>query len=140
MQRNQKESKIQGAVDLALVKQKFHQWRQTRKHRERIPERLWRLAVELTSTYAISRVTRELGLSFTGLKNRLKVDSKPGSGIINKSSSFVELSLLPESDALPQRSGCVLELTRVDGSNLKIYSPIGGRIDIMGICENFLKG
>lgn len=141
MRRVQKGSKIQGEVeDLALVKQKFQKWRLTRKHRGRIPEKLWQLAVKLTSTYAISRVSRELGLSFPALKNRLEVYSKPCSDIIDKSTSFVELEVLPESGVLPLGSGCVMELTRVDGANLKIYSTMGSRVDITGICENFLKG
>jgi hypothetical protein len=70
----------------------------------------------------------------------LNVDSKSESGIIDKSDSFVEVKVLPESGILPMNSACVMEVTLVDGANLKIYSTMGNHIDIMGICENFLKG
>jgi hypothetical protein len=141
MSKGQEKSNIQAqGQDLELAKQKIQKWRLTSKHKERIPEELWQLAVSLTSTYRIGRVARELRLNFSALKNRLDVDSKAESGIIDKSDSFVEVKVLPENGVLPMSSACVMELTRVDGANLKIYSTMGSRIDIMGICENFLKG
>jgi hypothetical protein len=61
-------------------------------------------------------------------------------GMMDKSDPFVEIKMLPDGVNIPISSSCVMELTRVDGANLKIYSAMGVQVDILRICEQFLKG
>jgi hypothetical protein len=141
MPKCQEQSNIesQGRV-LEQAKQRFQQWRRNKSHREPIPEELWDLAVELTSRCGISQVARELSLNFSALKKRMIGKAENTRDTMDKPGSFVELNMLADGVNLPLSSVCVMELTRVDGANLKIYSAMGVQVDILRICEQFLKG
>ena len=141
MQGNQKKpGKAWNDKDVEQAKQRLHEWRKNKKHREPIPEELWQLAAELSTRFGISQVARELRLNFMALKKRVTGKADHRKAEVDKGDSFVEIKMLPEESHIPVNSSCVMELTRRDGANLKIYSTMGCRIDIMGICENFLKG
>jgi hypothetical protein len=141
MQENQKKpGKALNDKDVEQTKQRLQEWRKNKKHREPIPEELWQLAVELSSRFGISQVARELKLNFMALKKRVTGKTGQRKIEIDKGDSFVEIKMLPGESPVPVNSSCVMELTRVDGSNLKIYSAVGGRIDIVKICEQFLNG
>jgi hypothetical protein len=92
---------------------------------------------------------------------RLKAESPTGFGSDSPTDSegdFLEVKLggtnstvaLPHLSMLGRmpdsvRSSCLMELSKSDGSTLKVYSSIGigehmERIDINRICEAFLKG
>lgn len=49
----------------------FKSWRQTRVHREPIPEHLWEAAVSLTKTYPASKVAQILHLNYSKLKQKM---------------------------------------------------------------------
>lgn len=153
---------VHEVLTLELVGQHFKEWRSRKKNRDRIPMELWRQAVDLTAQYSISEVCKNLGLGFGDLKkhvlaNReiskaLGCDPSKESGEnfleikldgTNSTAAFPHLSMLgcmPDS----VRSSCLMELSKSDGSMLKVYSSIGigeqmERIDINRICETFLK-
>jgi len=141
MQKNQKKpGKAWNDRGVEQVKQRLLEWRKNKKHREPIPEELWQLAAELSSRFGISPVARELRLNFMALKKRVTGKTDHRKAEIDKGDSFVEIKMLPGESHIPVNGSCVMELTRTDGANLKIYSTMGSRIDIVGICENFLKG
>jgi hypothetical protein len=98
------------------------------------------LAVALSSRFGISPVARELCLNFMALKKRVTGKTDHSKVEIDKGDSFVEIKMLPGENHVPINSSCVMELTRVDGANLKIYSAVGGHIDIVKICGQFLNG
>ena len=154
--------------DIEAVRLKFHNWRSQRKFGTRIPEELWNLAIELTFKHPIGRVCRILGLNFVDLKHRVHgvhgVQSKENKEYPSKSSigssPFIELKVgdpPPPSrdssdspDPIPsilgfvsggsQGSQCLMELSRADGTTMRIYSTaVSSSIDITGICESFLK-
>lgn len=50
----------------------FTQWRRRRRRRERIPERLWRMAVDAALAGGVSVTARRLGLNRTQLQERLR--------------------------------------------------------------------
>jgi hypothetical protein len=57
---------------LESVRDRFEQWRETRKNRrERIPEDLWSAAVRLCDQYSVNRISRTLGLNYNDLKKRI---------------------------------------------------------------------
>jgi hypothetical protein len=126
--------------DIELARQRLEEWRKNKKHREPIPEELWQLAVELSSRFGISQVARELRLNFMALKKRVTDKTGQRKIEIDKGDSFMEIKMLPGDSYVPVNSSCVMELTRVDGANLKIYSAVGGHIDIVKICGQFLNG
>ncbi|MHB8974956.1 MAG: hypothetical protein ACYC4N_31395, partial [Pirellulaceae bacterium] len=56
---------------LTEAQRSFMQWRRTRTRRERIPERLWRMAVDAAMVGGVSVAARRLRLNPTHLKERL---------------------------------------------------------------------
>lgn len=59
----------------------FQQWRSQRSSRaERIPERLWTMAISLYPKYKISHICQRLGLSGSQLKQRIGESSDDFSG------------------------------------------------------------
>lgn len=127
--------------DIRGVIEKFNGWRKWKKSiKERIPEELWDQAVVLAEKYSVYRVSRELRLSYMDLKGRMKCRKKRD--IPLKGSPFIELSVSGgDFGAIRGASSeCLMELIRRDGTQLRIYSAIGAKIDITRICESFLRG
>jgi len=57
---------------LAEAQRGFMQWRRTRRRRERIPEQLWRMAVDAAMAGGVRVTARRLRLNPTQLKQRLQ--------------------------------------------------------------------
>jgi hypothetical protein len=57
------------AAGLAAVRPVLAAWRQRRRHREAIPERIWRMIVPLAQAHGVSPVAQALGLNYTALKH-----------------------------------------------------------------------
>jgi len=53
------------------VRQRFEDWRQTRRPSSPIPEELWGEAVALARTHGVNRTAQALHLSYASLKQRL---------------------------------------------------------------------
>ncbi len=93
---------------LETVQHQFEQWRSERSsRREPIPEHLWQAAAELCRDHSISRVSRQLRLSYTELKRQVSKDG-PSAG------RFMEIDL----------GLCAgqwqIECSRPDGSQLRM--------------------
>ena len=59
------------AAALARVQPALRAWRQRRKHREPIPEHLWRAMVRMARRYGLSPVAQALRVNYTALKHHL---------------------------------------------------------------------
>src|ERR1035441_8259614 len=59
------------ATAIARVQPALTAWRQRRKHREPIPEPLWRAMVRLARRYGLSPVAQALRVNYTALKHQL---------------------------------------------------------------------
>jgi hypothetical protein len=95
---------------LAQVQARFRSWRKGKKPGDRIPPRLWTVAVEACESHSLCEVSRTLGLNHSDLKRRWadwKGEPPFGGG-------FVELSL-PASPC-----SCIVELTQASGTTLKM--------------------
>ena len=57
-------------IALARVQPALAAWRQQRRHREAIPDTLWRLIVPLAQAHGVSPVAQGLRLNYTALKQR----------------------------------------------------------------------
>lgn len=79
-------------IGLARVQPALAAWRQRRRHREAIPENLWRLIVPLAQSHGVSPVARALRLNYTALQQR----TLAGSASVlagNSSDGFVEVAV-----------------------------------------------
>lgn len=145
--------------ELQSVMSRFEDWRKNCRElgrRSRIPEELWDLAVALTEKYAIGSVAKVLRLGYDDFKKRVQRQSLKGhdadadaDASLNQlqSPSFVELKLsapfgspgLGSGSQGTQGSQCLMELSRADGTHMRIYSTAESSIDITRLCESFLK-
>ena len=91
---------------IEFVQEQFEIWRSTRaKKREPIPSHLWHQAAELCRVHSISRVSRQLRLSYSDLKHRAL--EKPSSAV-----QFMEIDVNALSDRWQ------MECRRPDGGQL----------------------
>ena len=124
---------------LEAVAKHFEQWRERKKKGERIPEQLWREAIDLVDHYGVSQVTRTLRLSGTDLNKRRGIVGngqrrhKPSStsAFVEVEPTVVEQAMAPSADA-----AAWMELERPDGFRLRIR-PTGGA-DLLALMDRFL--
>jgi anti-sigma-K factor RskA len=105
------------AAAIARVQPALTAWRQKRKHREPIPEPLWRTMVRLARRYGLSRVAQVLRVNYTALKRHLVATAAPQaprSGAI--AAEFVEVPM----STCPSGSPWVIELEDRKGSKLTL--------------------
>ena len=105
------------AAAIARVQPALTAWRQRRKHREPIPEPLWRTMVRLARRYGLSRVAQVLRVNYTALKRHLVATAAPHalpSGAI--AAEFVEVPM----SACPSGSQWVIELEDREGAKLTL--------------------
>ena len=143
--------------------QVFKTWRSTREKLCRIPDHLWQIAANLSTQYhyPLGTICKQLGLNWGDLKKKIsqlssnyptapqKSSSSPSSP---SSPSFLELKLDSQEQIQPgsflfnhsssasPSSHCAVELTRSDGTGMKIfYSPSNDApVDILELCKVFL--
>jgi len=99
------------------VRQRFEQWRESRKHRTPIPDSLWEGAVGLCADQSIYRISRYLHLNYNDLKRRVHNAHPERFSEAVASSAFVELDLKP---SLPETE-CFLEMEDKGGTKLKMH-------------------
>ncbi len=112
------------------VRKRFERWRQGCQPRTRIPEPLWRLAVEMADAYGVHRTAKSLRINYYALKDRLEqrgaaaeITLAPG-GTAGSSASAPPPAVTTFLEvASPQRSGaceCTLELED-GGAKLRLH-------------------
>ncbi|MCP4201109.1 MAG: hypothetical protein GY769_04165 [bacterium] len=99
---------------LSDVESQFERWRQSRKRGTRIPETLWRAAVEAAGELGVSRAAQTLSLDYYKLKKRMEStpevsESEPATG-----REFLEIPLFASA---PE---CVLEMKDAQGARLRV--------------------
>ena len=93
---------------IETVQEQFSAWRSNRVNkREPIPHHLWQAAAELCQAHPISHVCRQLRLSFTDLKKRIRKKQTPAI-------QFMEIDI----NGLSGR--WQIECNRADGSQLRV--------------------
>lgn len=136
-------SPTESTLTLEAVAEHFEQWRRSKMKRERIPEKLWREAIDLLGHYGVSQVTRTLRLSGSDLnkrrgmvgaaRRRKNADVK----VANAGAAFVEVA----RQAVAQASGLNgaagwLELHRPDGMRLHIHPSDGS--ELLALVDRFM--
>ena len=96
--------------DLLRARSRFQAWRARRQVGERIPQRLWSLAVRLARSHGPSRTASFLALDYYQLKERLETDIGEAP---TRRPTFVELPA-------PVGKQCVFELDNGAGATLRV--------------------
>lgn len=112
------------------VQAHFAQWRAHKGGRDRIPDRLWRLAVEAARRHGVHAVSRAVRLEHAALRRRLA----DGTGRATAGLAFVELEHVPQTDG----GGCTVELEKGNGTRMRICMRDGAAVDWARMKEAFL--
>lgn len=101
----------------------FARWRSGRPVGARIPDRLWRTAMEAGRECGVSKTSRELGLDYYGLKRRVTALGEESASGKERSGAhgsvgrdFVELPLWAPAGS----PTCVIELEDGRGARLRV--------------------
>jgi len=100
--------KAQANPAVEEVRQRFERWRESRKQRRPIPERLWEEAVSLCVDHSLYQVSRSLRLDYNGLKKRVGNSPPERPPEPPVASTVVELdwqAALPETEYLLEKEG-----------------------------------
>ena len=114
--------------------QRLKAWRATRSPGARIPEELWKGAVDLARVHGLSPTVTALNVGYYELQRRLGGAGKPrrqGAPV----TQFVEVSALPTSPGQPG----TLELVQTSGARLTVRLPNAGAKDFLPIVHLFLR-
>jgi hypothetical protein len=130
----------------------FKDWRSTREKKCRIPDRLWKIATKLSHRYPINIICKNLGLNWGDFKK--KIDRLSLSANANhpvtvrppKQSSFVELKLNSQepapslflNDSPSSSPCCAIELTKPDGTVMKIFASHDSPLNLLELFKIFL--
>ena len=101
---------------IVQLQRQFEQFRSSHPLRTRIPEALWRAAVELASQHGLNAVAHPLRLDYMGLKRRLADISEVSEKKKTRTSGFVEL-VAPYAAAGAE---CVIEFESRSGGKMRI--------------------
>lgn len=118
------------AIGLALVQPALAAWRQRRRHREAIPENLWRLIVPLARSHGVSPVARALRLNYTALRQRTLAGRAPV--LAGKpSAGFVEVAAPPWPGGVP----CSIELEDHRGVKMTVRLACGEAATVLAVAQ-----
>ena len=99
---------------LSDVESRFERWRRSRKRGTRIPESLWRAAVEAAGECGVSKAAQSLSLDYYALKKRLEPTLKVSESEPVAGREFLEIPLFASA---PE---CVLEMADAAGVRLRV--------------------
>lgn len=114
---------------LSITKQSIEQWRAKRRPRSRLPEDLWREAIELARVHGVNKVARTLKLDYYSLKKRVSVAE-----IEPKAPEFIQIL---DGAAAIGKPECVIELEDGSGAKLRISLRGAGVPDIPALARAF---
>ena len=116
--------------DLARGRSRFQAWRNRCRAGDRIPQRLWALAVRLVNTHGVSRTAAVLGLDYYCLKKQAAnaAASEPRSS----SPAFVEL---PSPVVVGKQ--CLFELDNGAGATMRVQLVGYDAADVVALSRSF---
>ena len=132
--------KVDPTVELDQVRFAFDRWRRQRGGKGRIPERLWDLATSAARTNGIGLVSREVGLDFTQLKERVaKGGCEPMAVAPFPGDGFIDLGLVSSAAEHQPSTGCLVEIQKENGTLLRVRIGDGAFLDWQWIKDAFLQ-
>ncbi len=118
---------------LAAVADRFCKWRKERSRGQRIPERLWRAAVQLAPECGLCRTAQALRLDYYTLKRRCEEAELAAPSQSQTQPQWVELP----SSVAPQE--CLIELEDLAGAKMRIHLK-GQTPDLVALASMFRGG
>jgi hypothetical protein len=115
------------AGGLARAERSFEQWRRSRGRRERIPEELWRMAVDAAAVGGVTATARRLRVNATKLKERMQAAADGRAR--EEGFGFVELPFVGAA-SVPE---CILEAEDQSGTKLRIHLKGGATAQAMSL-------
>jgi hypothetical protein len=116
--------------DLARGRSRLQAWREQRNAGDRIPPRLWALAVRLVGKHGVNRTAAALKLDYYGLKKRSQaaVSEPPSNG-----AAFVELP----SPVMVGSKQCTFELSNRTGVTMRVHLMGYDTADVAALSRSF---
>ncbi len=114
---------------LLRLAERLESWRKRAGRRRRLPEAIWRAAVELAREHGVHPVARSLRLNYYSLKRR--VSEAPA----RDPSEFVEVRLA-EPDGAP---GWTIELQDGSERRMTMATPVGSEVDPVALASAFWR-
>jgi hypothetical protein len=144
--------KEQNSQEMEAAIKAFKDWRSTREKLCRIPDHLWKIAAKLSPQYPISTICNNLGLNWGALKKKIdhfSLSTNPNHPVNPpKQSSFVKLKLNSQeltpplflNDSTSSSPRCAIELTKPDGTVMKIFASIDApsNLNLLELFKTFL--
>jgi hypothetical protein len=118
-------------TEIEDLRRQVEQWRQTRRHREPMPEPLWGLAARLARKHGVARISRFARLDYYTLKKRVGSSNRIQMVEADKKPAFVEVAL-PLS--IPE---CIIELEHPRGARMRISVKGGAVPDLAALSRSF---
>jgi hypothetical protein len=115
--------------DLARGRSQVQAWRAQRQPGDRIPRRLWALAVRLVNRHGVSRTAMALGLDYYSLKQRAEESAKSPPVA---SPTFVELP----SSVMAGKQG-LFELDNGAGASMRVQLVGYDAADLEALARSF---
>jgi len=122
-------------LTLDQICQQFEYWRQTRKKRCPIPEKLWQAAESLYPGYSLYHISKALRLNYSDLKKRLEPkpsDFNPPS--INPA-EFIEFKI---NSPIPPAE-CLVEMEDPFGAKMRMHFKGDAGLDLLELGRIFLS-
>ncbi|MEY2986918.1 MAG: hypothetical protein RJB13_439 [Pseudomonadota bacterium] len=101
------------SISLGDISERFKQWRQVRKGREKIPDELWQFLGEATSVLPVSMVAKAANVDYYQLKQRITGQSE------RTSSSPLSISKIV-TVPLPSQSQFPIEIEHPSGFKIRV--------------------
>ncbi len=116
--------------------QRLTVWRATRQRGQRIPDELWKAAVDLARAHGLSPTSTALKLNYYDLQGRLDPAKRARPHRVN-APTFVALPALPPSSAVGQPG--TLELVRPSGGRLTLRLPNASAKELLPLVGLILR-
>lgn len=117
-------------VTIERVRNQFDEWRAHKRGRERIPERLWRVACEAAQRHGVHAVSRAVRLEHSALRRRVEETARD----VSAAAAFIEVGAEAGADSI----GCIVELEKGNGTRMRICVRDGAAVDWSRMKEAFL--
>jgi|GEM_PF-1319404 len=119
---------------LEELKNQLEDYRKNKSYnREPIPKHLWQAAEYLAKKHSIATVSKELGLRYSSMKERIYGPPVSKNKVRKKSPSFIELKYSQP----PSETPITVDIENKKGSRMRIC--LGSNTDIASLIKSFLS-
>ena len=126
---------------LVSLRERFEQWRRTRKIRSRTPEPLWDSAVKAAGAYGLHRTAKALRVNYYALKKRVEGHVAVGVAAATEDDATTFLELAATASSITTDScECTLELENAAGARMRVHLHGVATPDLVALSRSFYQG